>query len=83
MTLASESESGKRQYYLTTTLTLKAGEGWKIRPDNEWVNDRGPSNLKYEGVSASDGNFVVSEDGTYTINWYFNKVEERLVVTKE
>ena len=83
MTLASESESGKRQYYLTATLALKAGEGWKIRPDNEWTDDRGPSNLKYEGVSASDGNFVVSEDGTYTIRWYFNKVEERLSVTKE
>ena len=83
MTLASESESGKRQYYLTTTLTLKADEGWKIRPDNEWVNDRGPANLKYEGVTVSDGNFVVSEDGTYTIKWYFNKVEERLVVMKE
>ena len=83
MTLASEVESGKRQYYLTATLDLKADEGWKIRPDNEWVNDRGPSNLKYEGVSVSDGNFVVSEDGTYIIKWYFNKVEERLVVTKE
>ena len=83
MTLASESESGKRQYYLTATIDLKADEGWKIRPDNEWMDDRGPSNLKYEGVSDSDGNFVVPEDGTYTIRWYFNKVEEWLVVTKE
>ena len=83
MTLASEVESGKRQYYLTATLDLKANEGWKIRPDNAWVNDRGPSNLKYEGVSVSDGNFVVTEDGTYIIKWYFNKVEERLVVVEK
>jgi len=27
--------------------------------------------------------YGVNEDGTYTIRWYFNKVEERLVVTKE
>lgn len=79
--LASDVEYGKRQYYLTATLYLKAGEGWKIRPDNTWVNDRGPAQLKYEGVEESDGNFVVSADGNYTIKWYFNKVEEKLVVT--
>lgn len=81
MALASEVEGGKRQYFLTATLPLKAGEGWKIRPDNEWVDDRGPANLKYEGVTASDGNFEVAGDGTYTVKWYFNKVEERLVVS--
>lgn len=82
MTLASDVEKGKRQYYLTTTLELKAGEGWKIRPDNTWTDDRGPDQLTYEGVEASDGNFIVSEDGSYTIKWYFNKVEEKLVVVQ-
>ena len=80
MVLASDVEYGKRQYYLTATLYLKAGKGWKIRPDNSWVNDRGPAQLKYEGVEEADGNFVVSQDGNYTIKWYFNKVEEKLVV---
>jgi hypothetical protein len=82
MTLASEVENGKRQYYFTTTLNLKANEGWKIRPDNTWIDDVGPNQVKYEGVEASDGNFIVIEDGNYTIKWYFNKVEEKLVVNK-
>lgn len=80
LTLASNVEYGKRQYFLTTTLYLKANEGWKIRPDNTWVNDRGPNQLEYEGVEAKDGNFIVAENGNYTIKWYFNKVKEKLVV---
>lgn len=82
MVLASDVEYGKRQYYLTATLYLKADEGWKIRPDNTWTNDRGPDQLKYEGVEVLDGNFIVTEDGNYTIKWYFNKVEEKLVVVQ-
>lgn len=82
MVLASDVEYGKRQYYLTATLHLKADEGWKIRPDNTWTNDRGPDQLKYEGVEVLDGNFIVTEDGNYTIKWYFNKVEEKLVVVQ-
>lgn len=82
MVLASDVEYGKRQYYLTATLFLKADEGWKIRPDNTWTNDRGPDQLKYEGVEVLDGNFIVTEDGNYTIKWYFNKVEEKLVVVQ-
>jgi hypothetical protein len=38
--------------------------------------------VKYEGVEASDGNFIVIEDGNYTIKWYFNKVEEKMIVNK-
>lgn len=82
MVLASDVEYGKRQYYLTATLYLKADEGWKIRPDNTWTNDRGPDQLKYEGVEVLDGNFIVTQDGNYTIKWYFNKVEEKLVVVQ-
>ena len=80
--LASDMEYGKRQYYLTATLDLKANEGWKIRPDNTWINDRGPDQLTYEGVETADGNFIVTEDGNYTIKWYFNKVKEKLVVVR-
>lgn len=80
MTLASDVEYGKRQYYFTATLNLRANEGWKIRPDNTWLNDLGPDQLKYEGVEAADGNFIVTEDGNYTIKWYFNKVTGKLVV---
>ena len=82
MTLASDVEYGKRQYYFTATLNLKANEGWKIRPDNTWVDDLGPDQLTYEGAEAADGNFIVTEDGNYTIKWYFNKVKEKLLVSK-
>lgn len=78
--LASDVEYGKRQYYLTATLDLKANEGWKIRPDNTWINDRGPNQLIYEGAEALDGNFIVTKDGNYTIKWYFNKVKEKIIV---
>lgn len=82
MTLASETKNGKLQHYLTATIDLEAGKGWKIRPDYTWTDDRGPGNLKYEGATESGGNFVVAEDGNYTIKWYFNKVEPSLEVIK-
>lgn len=84
MTLASETKFGKLQYYLTATVDLKAGKGWKIRPDNKWENDRGPSQIKkIDGaLDKGDGNFSVAEDGTYTIKWFFNKVDARLEVIK-
>lgn len=84
MTLASETDqAGKRQYYLTATLDLEAGKGWKIRPDNAWGDDKGPGQLKYEdNLSDEGGNFVVKESGNYTVKWYFNKVEQRIQVVK-
>lgn len=82
MTLESETKFGKRQYYLTATLDLQANKGWKIRPDSKWENDKGPSQLKYDGVQEEGGNFVVAEDGNYTLKWYFNKVEQTLEVIK-
>lgn len=84
MTLASETKYGKLQYYLTATVKLKANDGWKIRPDGKWSNDRGPSAFKkIDGAKdKGDGNFTVTEDGTYTIKWFFNKVDASLEVVK-
>ena len=85
MTLASETDAtGATQYYLTATLDMPAGNTWKIRPDEKWENDKGPSQLAFEGDVADngDGNFIANEAGSYTIKWYFNKVEQKLVVTK-
>ena len=33
--------------------------------------------------AGSDNNFKVSEDGTYTIKLYFNRVKAKLIVTKK
>ena len=85
MTLAFESEaSGNRAYYLTATLDLKADNAWKIRADNKWTNSFGTNDVEGEFEEAgSDNNFKVSEDGTYTIKLYFNKVKAKLIVTKK
>lgn len=85
MTLASETDdTGATQYFLTATMDMDAGNTWKIRPDEKWENDKGPGQLKFEGDVADngDGNFIANEAGSYTIKWYFNKVEQSLVVTK-
>lgn len=85
MTLVFESDaSGNRAYYLTATLDLKADNAWKIRADNEWVNSFGTNDVEGEFEEAgSDNNFKVSEDGTYTIKLYFNRVKAKLIVTKK
>lgn len=85
MTLTFESDaSGNRAYYLTATLDLKADNAWKIRADNEWVNSFGTNDVEGEFEEAgSDNNFKVSEDGTYTIKLYFNRVKAKLIVTKK
>lgn len=72
------------QYMVWTgTLTLTAGDEWKIRANNEWtVNFGGVDN----GSFATDGspvelamngnNFVAAEDGTYNITLYFRRCME-------
>lgn len=85
MTLAFESDaSGNRAYYLTATLDLKADNAWKIRADNDWTHSFGTNDVEGEFEEAgSDNNFKVSEDGTYTIKLYFNRVKAKLIVTKK
>lgn len=86
MTLAYETDaSGNRVYYLTATLDLQANNEWKIRADNDtsWANQFGATSVEGEFESGNDGNFKVSEDGTYTIKLYFNKIKEKVIVTKE
>ena len=85
MTLGTETDAtGATQHFLTATMNMDAGNTWKIRPDEKWENDKGPAQLKFEGDVADngDGNFIANEAGSYTIKWYFNKVEQKLVVTK-
>ncbi len=81
MTLGMEVKNGSTQYFLEATLDLKADAGWKIRPDETWSDDVGPGAVDTT-VEGKDGNFFVPEDGNYTIKWYFNKVKQQLVVTK-
>ncbi|MFI3321873.1 MAG: SusE domain-containing protein [Rikenellaceae bacterium] len=82
LVLGSEvDESGATQHYLSATVDLLAGQGWKIRPDNAWGGDLGPGAFAEE-PDSDGGNFSVPEDGSYTVKWYFNKVEQKLILTK-
>lgn len=83
MTLATETdENNKFQYYLTATVSMAAESKWKIRPDQKWENDIAPGAVTGEFEDAGDGNFKVSAAGSYTIKWYFNKVAQKVIVTK-
>ena len=64
----------------TGTLTVKAGDEWKIRANSEWVVNFGGAN---GGSYATDGspvelsmggdNFVAAEDGTYNVKVYLKR----------
>ena len=83
MTLATETdENNKFQYYLTATVNMAADSKWKIRPEDKWENDIAPGAVTGEFEDAGDGNFKVSTAGSYTIKWYFNKVTQKVIVTK-
>lgn len=83
MTLATETDgNNKFQYYLTATVSMAADSKWKIRPDEKWENDIAPGAVEGEFEDAGDGNFKVSAAGSYTIKWYFNRVTQRVVVSK-
>ncbi|MFI3285931.1 MAG: SusE domain-containing protein [Rikenellaceae bacterium] len=82
-TLSSEvNAAGDTDFFLTATVNLNANEGWKIRPDNAWGNDRGPGSFAGGEPAGADGNFYVEESGLYAIRWFFNKVEQRLEAVK-
>lgn len=84
MTFATEQTNGKTVQYLTATIAMEANNSWKIRPDNGWDDAVGDNAVEGDFESAGkDNNFKVSEAGTYTIKWYFNKVKGRLTVTKQ
>ncbi len=80
---ASDSNEG---HNLTATVEVTNGDTFKIRPDHAWDGELNTGNITFEGdVTTNDGdsNFKFADgNGTYTIKWYFNKVEQKLVVTK-
>ena len=83
LTVGSELDAnGLVTFFLTANVDLKAGEGWKLRPDNVWGSDRGPGSFPGGEPAGADGNFSVDADGTYAIRWYFNQVEESLIAVK-
>lgn len=83
MTLGSETDNaGNVQFFLEATLDMDAGNLWKIRPDETWTDDIGPSAVEGDFIDNGDSNFRVDEAGNYTIKWYFNKVKQQVVVVK-
>lgn len=82
LTLSSETVNGVYTPFLSATLQLTAGNEFKIRADENWNTNLGPQDLSGTFEDAGNGNFTVSQTGTYTIKWYFNKAVPRIEVVK-
>lgn len=67
---------------LTATIELKAGDTWRIRPDNTEVDVVKPADVEHV-ISVEGDYFKVKEDGTYIITWIFNKVTPQLAIKKQ
>ncbi len=81
MTYSSElDKSGALVHFLTATVDLKAGQGWKLRADNAWGANRGPGSFSGGEPAAGGDNFAVEADGKYAVRWYFNSVDEKLML---
>lgn len=80
---ASDSNEG---HNLTAVVEVTNGDTFKIRPDHAWDGEINADNIAFEGdVAKNDGDNnlkLTAGNGSYTIKWYFNKVEQKLVVTK-
>ena len=71
-----------------------ANSQFAFRADSDWGSlwNTTKNSLKYDDkylgkyYSEGDGkyydNFVVKESGNYTLIWYFNKVEQKLIAIK-
>lgn len=95
LTYGTETDiAGKVQHYLTVTADFVANSQFAFRADSDWGSlwNTTKNSLKYDDkylgkyYSEGDGkyydNFVVKESGNYTLIWYFNKVEQKLIAIK-
>ncbi|MFI3248599.1 MAG: SusE domain-containing protein [Rikenellaceae bacterium] len=75
--------NANNQFYLEATMEFSAGDEWKIRADNDWSESYGCSDVTVDDIYTTDyGNFTIPEDGSYTIKWYFNKVDQSIEIIK-
>lgn len=57
------------------TFTAVAGDEWKVRANNDWAVNLGPTSVPNEISAHSGSNFVVSEAGTYEVTVDFSNCE--------
>lgn len=76
--------SSDNNFYLEATIEFEAGAEWKIRADDDWAASYGCSDLKVndDKYLTDHGNFTIPEGGSYSIKWFFNKVNQNVEITK-
>lgn len=82
LTLLTSTVNSVVTHALTATVTLKAGDTWKIRPDHADTDAVKPADVEH-AISVEGDYFKVEEDGTYVVTWTFNKVTPRLSIKKQ
>ena len=68
-------------HVLTATIELKAGDKWRIRPDNNDQDAIIPADLEH-ALAVEGDYFKAEEAGTYVVTWKFNRVNPQLMVQK-
>lgn len=82
LTLSISTANSVVTHALTATVDLKAGDHWRIRPDNAETDAVKPSDVEH-AISVEGDYFKVEEDGTYIVTWVFNKVTPQLSIKKQ
>ena len=82
MELGKSTVNGVTTHMLSATVDLKAGDNWRIRPDNADTDAIAPTAVEH-AISVDGDYFKVEEDGTYLITWIFNKVTPQLTIKKQ
>lgn len=82
LALSMSTINGATVHALTASLELKAGDQWRIRPDNADKDAMIPADVEH-ALSVEGDYFKVGEDGTYIITWIFNKVTPQLSIKKQ
>lgn len=82
LTLSTSTVNGTAVHTLTATVTLRAGDSWRIRPDNNDQDAIAPTDIEHS-LPVEGDYFKVAEDGTYIITWIFNKAIPQLSVKKQ
>lgn len=82
LTLSTSTANSIVTHALTATVNLKAGDTWRIRPDNAETDAVKPADVEH-AISVEGDFFKVEEDGEYIVTWIFNKVTPKLSIKKQ
>lgn len=82
LTLSVTTANSVVTHALNATVTLKAGDSWRIRPDSNDSDAMKPTDVEHT-LTVEGDYFKANEDGTYIVTWMFNKVTPQLSIRKQ